>query len=127
MSLDDEAKEIRDVVAKMRRRSSRAVRRRVLDWIQRAENSGVHLKECCRTVGIDVRRVFRWREQEERILATQVPKPEIPRATAVTKPLPIMVREDLLFGPCMAFVTPSGFRIEGLTLDQAIGLMKAFA
>ena len=38
------------------------------------------------------------------------------------------MRDDELlpFGPMIAFSAPGGYRIEGLTLDQAIGLLRLF-
>jgi hypothetical protein len=39
----------------------------------------------------------------------------------------VPVRDDFPFGPMISFATPSGYRVEGLTLDQALGLLRAFA
>jgi hypothetical protein len=40
--------------------------------------------------------------------------------------MPVAIRDELPFGPTIAFCAPGGYRIEGLTLDQAIGLLRLF-
>jgi len=41
--------------------------------------------------------------------------------------VPVAVRDDLLpFGPTLSFSAPGGYTIGGLTLDQAIGLLRLF-
>ena len=60
--------------------------------------------------------------------ATVVPEPVIPRPTESTALVRVAVRQDDfdVFGPGISFSAPGGYRIEGLTLDQAIGLLRLF-
>jgi hypothetical protein len=38
------------------------------------------------------------------------------------------MRDELLpFGPMISFTAPGGYTVGGLTLDQAIGLLRLFA
>jgi hypothetical protein len=78
-------------------------------------------------LGIPAHRLIAWRDEERRIAATVVPEPVIPRPSDTTAIVPVAVRDDSTpFGPMIAFSAPSGYRIEGLTLDQAIGLLRLF-
>jgi hypothetical protein len=132
-SRDDtkEANEIRSEVQALRkgpgRKYSKALRERVLTWLKRAEVDGMREVEWMQALGIPLQRLLAWREEERRIAATVVPEPVIPRPTESTALVRVSMRdEDSPFGPMIAFSAPGGYRIEGLTLDQAIGLLRLF-
>jgi len=131
MTLSKEANEIRSEVQALRkgpgRKYSKALRARVVDWMKRALDDGMREVECTEALGIPLQRLCAWREEERRIAATVVPDPVVPRATESTALVPVMVRDsDLPFGSMISFCAPSGHRIDGLTLDQAIGLLRLF-
>jgi len=130
MTLSKEASEIRSEVQSLRRgpgrKYSKALRERVLSWLERALDDGKLETECAELVGIPLGRLVAWREDERRIAATIVPRPEIPRPTENTALVPVALREELPFGPMLSFYAPSGYRIDGVTLDQAIGLLRLF-
>jgi len=131
MTLSKEANEIRSEVQSLRkgpgRKYSKALRERVLSWMKRALDDGMREVECMEALGIPLQRLLKWREEEQLIAATVVPEPVIPRPTESTALVPVRLRDDEFpFGPGLAFSAPGGYRIEGLTLDQAIGLLRLF-
>lgn len=131
MPLSKEANEIRSEVQSMRkgpgRKYGKALRQRVLSWMERALDAGWREVECMEALGIPLQRLLKWREEERRIAATVVPAPVIPRATESTALVPVAIRDDdLPFGPMISFSAPGGYTIGGLTLDQAIGLLRLF-
>jgi hypothetical protein len=131
MTLSKEANEIRSEVQSLRkgpgRKYSKALRQRVLAWMKRAFDEGMLESECMEALGIPLHRLLAWRDEERRIAATVVPEPVIPRPSDTTAIVPVALRDDSTpFGPMIAFSAPSGYRIEGLTLDQAIGLLRLF-
>ncbi len=123
----DEAKEIRDEIAKLRpgpgRKYGPALRRRVVEWYRRAVEAGIELGEVQRLIGVPLPRVEKWIEE----VAASVPPPSTPSPGPHITLQPVVVRDELPFGPLISFTTPGGFRISGLTLEQAVGLLKAFA
>jgi hypothetical protein len=131
MTLSKEANEIRGEVQSLRkgpgRKYSKVLRQRVLSWMKRALDEGTREVECMEALGIPLQRLLAWREEEQRTAATVVPEPVIPRPTASTALVPVAIRDDEFpFGPMISFSAPGGYRIEGLTLDQAIGLLRLF-
>jgi hypothetical protein len=131
MTLSKEANEIRSEVQSLRkgrgRKYTKQLRERVLSWIERAIDEGMREVEWMQELGIPLQRLLKWREEEQRIAATIVPEPVIPRGTESTALVPVAIRnDDFPFGPTISFSAPGGYRIEGLTLDQAIGLLRLF-
>ena len=132
MTLRQEASEIRSEVQALRkgpgRKYTKAFRERVLSWIRRAVEDGMWECDWMEALGIPLPKLIAWRDEERRTAATVVPAPVIPRATELTAFVPIAIRDDdMPFGPTIAFSVPGGYRIEGLTLEQAIGLLRLFA
>ena len=130
MTLTREATEIRSEVEALRkgpgRKYTKAMRERVVAWLERAQESGVREAEWQEALGIPIQRLLKWLEEARDIAATVVPAAVIPRPTEMTRMVPITVSDDLPFGPMIGFSAPSGYRIEGLTLDQAIALLRLF-
>jgi hypothetical protein len=130
MSLLDEAKQIRNEILQLRegagRRFGTKLRGEILDWVVRAEESGMTLPEACRAVGVMTQRVNDWRRGRRREHATT-------RSARVQrgKPLamvPFTVRDVARAEVgTITFGTPSGHTISGLTLDHVIGLLRVFA
>jgi hypothetical protein len=131
MTLTNEASEIRSEVEALRkgpgRKYSKALRERVLSWLKRADDEGLYERDWLQ-LGIPVPRLLMWREDERRIAATVAPEPVIPRPTESTALMPVALRDEGLspFGPMISFSAPGGYTISGLTLDQAIGLLRLF-
>ena len=131
MTLTKEPNEIRSEVQSLRkgpgRKYSKALRERVLSWLKRAEAEGLFERDWLQ-LGIPLQRLVAWRDEERRIAATVVPEPVIPRPSETTTLVPVALRDDdlLPFGPMISFSAPGGYTIGGLTLDQAIGLLRLF-
>jgi hypothetical protein len=65
MTIIDEGKQLRSEVARLRtdrrRRYPDDLRRRILNWVGRAETSGMPIYECSKTLGIKTWRFQMWR------------------------------------------------------------------
>jgi hypothetical protein len=132
MTINEEAKQIRAEVAALNpgrgRKYTKALRERVLAWRERALEEGMFEVEAAAAIGVPIARIETWRKAKRELAKTYVPPPIAPRATTETALVPVSVREESWpFGPTISFSTPSGYRVEGLSLDQALGLLRAFA
>jgi len=130
MTILDEAKQIKNEVLQLRagagRRFGSKLRGQILDWVVRAEESGMALPEACRTVGVMTQRVKDWRRGRRRDrVTTRSRRPQRDESLAM---VPVTVQEDARAEVgAITFGTPSGHTVSGLTLDQAIGLLREFA
>jgi hypothetical protein len=131
MTFNEEAKQIYAEVAALRpgrgRKYTKQLRERVLDWMRRAREEGLFEIEASKRIGVPLTRIEDWRAADREKANTLVPMPIVPRATDETALVPVYVRDESPFGPSIAFSTPSGYRVDGLSLDQALGLLRAFA
>jgi hypothetical protein len=131
MTFNEEAKQIRAEVSALNpgrgRKYTKALRDRVLSYMENARDVGVLDTEASKLCGVSLTRIDSWRKAERELAENYVPPPVAPRATSETALVPVTVRDDFPFGPMISFATPSGYRVEGLTLDQALGLLRAFA
>jgi len=130
MTLLDEAKQIRNDVLHLRegagRRFGAKLRGQILDWVARAEESGMKLPEACRAVGVMTQRINDWRRGRPRDRPTSR-SAQKPSGDALAM-VPVTVREATRAEVGrITFGMPSGHTISGLTLDQAIGLLRVFA
>lgn len=82
-------------------------------FVDGAKRAGVGVSESCRRLGISSKQLGNWRAAIR---------------TAKTRAL-VRVRVTNADAPHeqVAFVAPSGFRVEGLSVEQAIELMRALA
>jgi hypothetical protein len=120
MTIIDEGRQLRSEVAKLRpdrrRRYPDDLRRRILDWVGRAETSGIPIYDCSKTLGIKTWRFQMWRRD----------------AAAAREAEPVaMVRvetpPEILPPSGLTVVMPTGHRIEGLGLEQVIALLRELA
>jgi len=116
MTIVDEGRSIRGEVARLRpdkrRRYSDELRRRILDWVSRAVASGMAESECSKALGVKTWRFRTWR----RAAATE------PQTLAL-----VGVGTTTVAITAVALVTPRGYRIEGLALDEVVGLLRELA
>jgi hypothetical protein len=116
MTLDEQGDRLRAEIKAMEagsaRRYGRAQRRRILKWVERAVRSGMSERECSVQLGISSKRLAKWRAKE---------------AAPTKRLIEIEVEDDASSRSSMSFVSPTGFWIDGLTIEQAITLMRAFA
>jgi hypothetical protein len=119
MNLQEEGRQIRTEITKLRpdrrRRYSDDLRARILSWVERAEAAGMPRAECVKQLGMNnVWRIASWQDQ----LAAARSK-----ETGVA-----LVRIDAPFSSSsVVLVTPSGYRVEGLTLEQLAVLLREIA
>lgn len=90
------------------------LRRRILDWVERAKQTGMTEGGCSARLGIKRGRFAYWRRM----------KPEEETSLAL---VPITVVEEHRRESTVTFVAPTGCRIEGITLEQAVALLRAFS
>ena len=121
MTIDDEGKQLRAEISKLRsgnrRRYDVALRQRILEWIGRAAAAGLDEPSCSRQLGVKAWRFKLWREY--------VVKPAEVAPKAMTR---IEVDEVTGAGTGgIALVAPSGYRVEGLALGQVATLLRELA
>jgi hypothetical protein len=130
----DEGKLLRREVAQLRqdkrRRYPEALRRRILNWVGRATDEGAKEHECAKAIGVKAWRFTVWRrreareaEQERRALdATCIARDEAEPLALVAIEVPALAAL-----PAPTLVTPSGYRVEGLSLAQLVTLLRELA
>lgn len=118
MTIIDEGQRLRMEIVRLgsdhrARRYPRELRRRILGWVERAIQTGLRERQCADQLGLSTRRLAVWRKQIE---------------AGDTKALVrVAVRDESTADVTVAFVTPTGHRIEGLTLEQAKALLLEFS
>ena len=131
MTINEEATQIRAEVAALNpgrgRKYTKALRERVLGYMERAQEQGWYETEASKACGVSLGRIDAWRNAERELAANYVPPPVAPKATESTALVPVSIGDELPFGSMISFTTPSGYRVAGLSLDQALGLLRAFA
>lgn len=122
MTLLEEAKQLRAEFGKLRpdkrRRYSETQKARVLDWLARSEAAGGTELEASKLLGIRTWRIRTWRREAARepVVREPVRRPE-PLALV---PIAITMPTTTL----LVVVAPSGYRIEGLSLEQAVAALR---
>ncbi len=120
MTITEEARELRARLVKLRpgrgKRYPPLLRQRVLDWVERAKESGLLEYDCQKLLGIPQHRFELWRQSFRR----QEPEPKALVQIEVKDETPVVAPTSV------AFVSPLGYRIEGLTVAQAVTLFRSF-
>jgi hypothetical protein len=127
MTIEDESKRIRRSIPRLKpgqkRRFKPQLRLRILDWIDRAKAAGLRDADCSRLLGLPAPQFNAWR------LPPEVPF-DLPmdwKVERVSRDLvPIEVPAGILLTSGVVVVSPTGFRIEGLNLEQAYALLREF-
>jgi hypothetical protein len=111
---DQEGRHLRrQVVARERGRGKRypeGLRRRVTAWAHQRRDGGASLQVISKELGLSMETVRRW---------TAAARDSTPTRTAL---IPIEVISEPTAGRAVV-VSPSGFRLEGLTLDEAVAVL----
>lgn len=120
MKITDEARRLRSEVSKLRpdnrRRYGEELRARILDWVARVEAGGGSAIECSRFLGIK-----KWRFQMWRFgVAGVEPDPD------PTSLVPIEIA-DTSAPRSLVLISRSGYRIEGLSMEQVIVVLREVA
>jgi hypothetical protein len=136
MILAKEAKLIRRWVGQLRpgrgRKYTPALRQRILAYVEEAKALGMREIDCSAALGVPQDRFAAWRQAEptqarqEAEVPFDVPLEHI--VEPVSKALvPIEVTPSTIqLGGGLTIVTPRGFRVEGLSIEQAYALLREF-
>jgi transposase len=113
------AHQIRDLITEtttgtVRPRVPRDVREEVCRYAARRRDEGAPWAVIARETGVDVRKLQRWQSRARR--ASAVP---------VLRPVEVLPAPDP--APALTVVAPSGARVEGLGLEQAVQLLRLLA
>jgi len=110
------------------------LRERIIKFVELAKAAGINEADCCKSIGVSPTSVRSWRRAEDRELPPEAavePPFEVPLELSV-EPLskelvPIEVTPSpIQLGGGLSLVTPRGFRVEGLSLEQAFALVREF-
>lgn len=145
----DEGKSLYREILKLRpdkrRRYPADLRRRILSWVDRATDAGAQEQACAKTLGMKTWRFTVWRRWDARVAAQEAQQAreaqeardaqeELDEQNArddgvESEPLALVPIEiqalQSMSGPMV--VTPSGYRIEGLSLAQVVALLRELA
>lgn len=140
MTVANEIKLLRRWIQRQRpfgrgRTYSPALRHRILAFIDLATAAGMGTHECCEAIGVSRKAVAAWRRAEPTVALTE--SDEVPIDVAhemsvetVSRALvPVEVTPSpspIRLGAGLSLVTPRGFRVEGLSLEQAFALIREF-
>jgi transposase len=137
MTQSNEAKLIRRWLEQERpgrgRKYTPALRQRILAFVEESKRAGMSVREVSEAIGVSRDTILGWRSSEPASPAEASPVPfEVPLDLAlepVSRALvPVEVTPSTVqIGGGLALVTPSGFRVEGLSLEQAFALVREFA
>ena len=126
MTILDEGKQIRSEVARLRpgrgRKYDIGLRRRIVAWVERAKQAGMLEVECSRAVGVPQHRFEMWRKYDHRDAVRREAQGETaePVALVPVHAAPIEVTLGI------TVVTSRGWRVEGLSVEQAAMLLREF-
>lgn len=111
---DQELRDLRRELAAVERGPGRyypdALRVRVARWARRQLDDGAALMVIAAELGLRRDTLRQW---------TTVPKP-----AATTAMVPVEIVADALRSAHVSVVSPNGFRIDGLTLDEAVAVLR---
>lgn len=136
MTVSNEAKLIRRWIEQERpgrgRKYSRALRQRILAFVEDSKRAGMSVREISEAIGVSRDTIVGWRSTEPTTTSEGTVPFEVPLELAVepvSKALvPVEVTPSTVqLGGALALVTPSGYRVEGLSLEQAFALVQEFA
>lgn len=117
MTLEEEGKRLRVELSRLGslhgRRYTPGIRALILGWVDRAKREGISEAECGRRLGIPGRRFSEWRSLARREQAHDM--------------VPVEVHDEETPSLGLMLVAPSGYRVDGLTVEQAIAMLRALS
>jgi hypothetical protein len=116
MTLTDEATRLRNEITRHTnehgRKFSPEMRSSILGWVERARQEGLSVVEAGRRIGIPSPQLHGWLTASRRLRKNLALVP-----VEVAKPRSVNTAQ-------VSLVAPSGFRIEGLTIEQALEALR---
>ena len=130
MSIQAEAKQIRRSIPKLKperkRRFTPKLRARILSWIDRAKAEGLRDADCGRLLGLAATQFNAWRSTSQAVVPFEVPMDW--RVEPISRELvPIQIPAGIELTSGVVVISPRGFRVEGLNLEQAYALLREFS
>ena len=130
MTIENEAKKIRRSIPKLKpggkRRFTPKLRARILDWIDRAKAERLRDADCSRLLGIAATQFNAWRSSSQAVVPFELPMDW--RVEPISRDLvPIQIPAGIELTSGVVVVSPRGFRVEGLNLEQAYALLREFS
>ncbi len=126
MTIEDEAKQLRRRIPRMRpgqkRKFALKLRERILAWIGRAHAEGLRDADCSRLLGLPAPQFNAWRQ---RTVPFEMPM-ELTVPVIDKELVPIQIPAGIELTSGVVVVTPNGCRVEGLNLEQAYALLREF-
>jgi hypothetical protein len=138
MTLNNEAKLIRRWVKQLRpgpgRKYTPALRQRILAFVEQAKRASMSVRECSEAIGVPLDTITGWQASQSQPSAQEPTVPFETPLELVVEPevvakalVPVEVTPATLqLGGGLVLVTPHGFRVEGLSLEQAFALVREF-
>ena len=112
-AMDTDLQDLRRALATRRRgRLPSTLQKRALAYARRRHRAGVDHRDIATTLGLSHETIRRWVGG---------------RAVDVVKPLPIAIVESdkAPVARAVSVISPAGFRVDGLSLDEAATLLRA--
>ena len=135
MTISHEARKLRSEVVALGegtgRKYSVDLRRRILSWVDRAVAAGWCARRCGKDIDVPHHRFDLWREYEKRP-ADWAPRPtsKSSNVSKVTEPagnslalVPLTICTTSAMSTA-TLITPNGYRVEGLTIEQLAALLR---
>ena len=128
MTIEDESKRIRRCIPRLKpgqkRRFTPQLRARILDWLDRAKASGLRDADCSRLLGLAASQFTAWRVRAA-VVPFDLPMDwKVERVSRDLVPIEVPAGIELTSG--VVVVSPTGYRVEGLNLEQAYALLREF-
>ncbi len=114
---------------------SPALRHRILAFVDLATAAGMGKHECCEAIGVSRKAVAAWRRAEPSDTTSDVSDesmevlPEVSVEPVSRALVPVEITpspSSIRLGGGLSLVTPRGFRVEGISLEQAFALLREF-
>jgi hypothetical protein len=121
MTLAEEGNRLRLEIVRLgdaaKRQYPEELKTKVLDWVARSRQSGLTEGACAELLDMPRQRFVAWRSW----------RASVGKAPS-RKFVPVEVREEVPKPfAAVSFVTPNGYRVEGLTIAEAIAILRAFS
>lgn len=129
MTIIEECKQLRGEILKLRpdnrRRYSKDLRHRILDWLERSRDAGIDDNAGSKLLGVRVHRFTMWREYEQK-RATREAAEGLDGGEA-HEPLALVPVESPLLTSAVTLRTPTGYCVTGLSIAELVMVLREVA
>jgi len=128
MTIEEESKRIRRCIPKLKAGHKRVfaskLRTRILDWVDRAKATGLRDADCTRLLGVAAPQFNAWRSRSAMVPFELGMDWTVEPISRDLVPIEVPAGIELTAG--VVVVSPTGYRVEGLNLEQAYALLREF-